>query len=184
MSGRRPPPTVRYYADREYNIDYEMRRAFTEALIEEVIHNPEGCTLPLELGWLKVIANKGSGRMSVYNRKIDTKGKRLSFDNSRTDGKVFKIEWYSKVICRTEEKTKKAFNNSNIYTFKSTSTIRKRLSEIIKRDDNMWPLYHGKSFFKSVKHYLDVSRATEEYKRNKAEQLENDNTPGDSIETS
>lgn len=181
MSGRRPPPTVRYYAEREFDIKYEYRRAFTEALIDEILNNPEGCTLPLNLGWLKIVCNRGSGKFSIYNKKIDTKGKKLLFDNTRTEGKVFKVEWYSRVIGAHEDTLKKAFHNSAIYTFKSTATIRKKMTVIIKKDDSMWPLYHAKSFFKSAKSYLDASRASEEYKANKLKQ--NDNTSADSIET-
>lgn len=160
--GRRPAATLRHYLDYYIDVDNAIATAFRDNMVEEILTNPEGCTLPLNMGFMKVIGNRDrpkenpQGHLAV-NGKYDKDGKKIRYNNYHTDGKTFKVEWYSTVIGNTEDILKKSFRNSDIYVYKSAQPVRRALFDKITKTD-LWTKYHMKGFFKAAKKYLTRGR--------------------------
>src|SRR3990167_1525248 len=131
--GRRPSPILRYYLDYDTDFHKEVFMAFRANIIKEIVSNPEGCTLPLKLGFIKIIGNRRapSADMSTYEAlngdKFVRGGKRSHYTNYHTDGLTFKPVWYSTVVGVHEETVKPGFFNSDIYIFKAAYPLRQAL---------------------------------------------------------
>lgn len=129
-------------------MDYNSKifTAFSRNLATEIVNNPEGCTLPGNLGHMRVVGNTGGSSinreaqraMLAVGKEGDTA--KVAHANNHTDGKIFKIEWYSKVIGNYEETIKSSFFNSDIYVFKSSHFIKRALVDICLHT-NKWADY-------------------------------------------
>jgi len=143
MWGRRASPFLRWYLDLEYDdVPIDIYRIFKEEMEKELVNNPEGVTLPLNLGWLKIIGFKIPAK--TYIRK-DGKVHTVMYPSDQTDGLVFKARWYSLPVGVKEDTIKTQFENSSIYSFKPSRALRKVLYAAIKA--GKWRDYHTQSFF-------------------------------------
>jgi hypothetical protein len=150
MLGLRASPLIRWYLDHEHEgVFIDVYKAFQEEFFKELLTNPEGVTLPGNLGWVKVIANKSPAISKGNTLKYREGGKVDYCHNFHSDGHVFKIEWYSKVIGTTEDVIKSAFFNSDAYGFSPNSTLKRLLQEKILRGE--WDHFHKKSFFRAIR---------------------------------
>lgn len=150
MFGLRASPLIRWYLDHEHEGVYvDVYKAFQEEFFKELLANPEGVTLPGNLGWIKIVGNKSPAVSRGNTAKSLERGKTAYCQNFHTDGWVFKIMWYSKVIGATEDVVKSAFFNSDAYGFTPSNTLKKALKEKIMKGE--WDHFHKKGFFKSIR---------------------------------
>ena len=159
---RKASPALRDYLEYYIDIDKKLFKAFADNLMNEIVSNPEGCTLPGNLGFMKVVGNRSTPKESpaaviAVNGKFTRDRKKARFNNYHTDGKTFTTVWYSQVIGNTEDILKKAFRNSDIYVFKASKPFKYKLFDKITTT-KMWTLYHMKSFFKAAKTYAQRGR--------------------------
>lgn len=149
--GRRTCPSIRFYIDYdlEGEMDYNSKifTAFSRNLATEIVNNPEGCTLPGNLGHMRVIGNTSGSINKKVRYALIAAGKadvsKVAHTNAHTDGKVFRITWYSKVIGKFEEKVKPAFFNSDIYVFKTSHFLKCALKDICL-NTTRWADYYVK----------------------------------------
>lgn len=116
----------------EVEIDDQIYREFKTLMCEEVCNNPEGCTLPLNLGWIKVEADKFNPRRRNPSKEGDIRYKAY---NLETGGKVYSLSWYSEVIRAIQSKTPgEAFDTSGWFRAKSCFTIKMAIFKAVKEN--------------------------------------------------
>lgn len=145
MTGKRTPRCLRWYLDNDHVVPIDLYTAFRDNFIKAVVDNPEGVTLPLNLGMIKIMHSKPR---STKGLTIAT-GKRLGgikekFLNYETNGSIFKAVWYSIVTGASEEVRKKAFRNSEIYSFTPSLRLRRAMFDKIRA--NEWHDYHTRAY--------------------------------------
>ena len=109
MIGKRPSAALRWYLDHEHeNMPVDVYQIFKEEFVKELVSNPEGVTLPLNLGWLKIVGNTKAARVPVT---LNPEKKSMSLPNHHTSGWVFKAQWYSTPVGKHEDTTLRPFYN-------------------------------------------------------------------------
>lgn len=123
----RPAADIRYYPDYEMFVYTEIMSEFSYLLNMAIINDPDGCTLPGELGYVKVEAYHS-------NKK--------PYFNAHSDGKVFKIFWFSKVFKKGKENERpvKAFRFCDIYMLKTAAPLRRFLTQFLAKTGGV--IYH------------------------------------------
>ena len=152
QQGRRAHPMFRWYPDQEHEVYADVYKAFKTNLVDALVTNPEGVTLPLNLGWLKVIGIKGTGVDYATMRKIwpdrkDWLDRKLRYSGNNCDGRSFTVRWYSQTIGKFEDNSHRSFFNSEIYSFKPSSPINKAFRKMIL--EGKWENWHYESTFKA-----------------------------------
>ncbi len=183
MIGRRACGLLRWYLDHEHeNMPIDVYATFAEEFQKEVLENEEGCTLPLNLGWVKVIGHKDHAKHRSWDvpkeKRVENyeKGITTFFPSHHTSGWVFKFYWYSTPIGSVEDITLLKFFNSDIYTFLPSTAFRRKLYTKIHAGE--WDHYHQKSFFKAPRVQAQRGRP----KRDKNKELDEHDETADHIE--
>ena len=147
MIGLRPPAKFKWYLDHECPVPIDIYREFARQLSMAVVENPEGCTLPLKLGWMKVIGNSrppsiAKGKtVEVFGPRSDKKVPETAYN---TDGLIFKVFWFSSVVGATEDVTKAGFRHADMYGFKSAKVMKRCLFD--KISEGLYREYHLRNF--------------------------------------
>lgn len=152
MLGLRPPARIRWFMDHECPVPIDIYREFAYHLTQAIVDNPDGVTLPLKLGWIKILGNsqppsvdKGMSKR-VFGARPN---KKVSFKVYDTDGLVFKAIWFSSVVGQTEDVVKAAFSHSDMYAFKSSGILRKAMAA--KIGSGAYRDYHLRDYVAKVK---------------------------------
>lgn len=135
----RPNWVYAHVPERHIEFNAKILKAMKEVLTEEILSNPDGIKLPHGMGELKILRYipKTTPVDRATTKKVygTLKGKTIKFDNSFTDGFVFKLFWvktnYAKSI---------GFHTSKLFYFKSSITFNKALKNYIK--DVNWNHFH------------------------------------------
>jgi hypothetical protein len=124
----------------------DVYSTFVEEFCKEVVNNEEGCTLPHNLGWIKVVAHKNHAE-SKHRKPEAFKDKTIFHPNHHSSGWVFRSYWYSQVLGSVEDITKTSFFNSDVYSFQPGTHFKKAIHTKIMSGE--WNHFHQKSFFKA-----------------------------------
>ena len=172
MIGRRTPGILRWYLDHDHeNMPIDVYVTFIEEFCKEVCDNAEGCTLPHNLGWIKVIAHKGHAE-NTYSVPDENRDKAIFHPNHHSSGWVFKSYWYSQPIGSVEDVSLKPFVNASVYSFKPSTAFKKAIHTKIMSGE--WIHFHRKSFFKAPR--------VQSYRGRPKKTIQNDQT-ADNFET-
>lgn len=136
MNGNRTSPDLRWYLDYEMPFPADIYHAFRAELIKEILSNPEGCTLPQNMGWIKIIGNKATVARKLNLDERPKRGFRKKYHpNIHTNGIVFRIRWYSIPVGVTEDVMRKPFFGAEIYNFHANEYFKDQLFKTIQAGD-------------------------------------------------
>jgi hypothetical protein len=145
MVGRRADRAIRWYLDHDQEVAIDVYKAFCDEFVKELARNAEGVTLPLNLGWLKVVGQRHPTEMANEFKKDEAiKDKVVYHKNFHTSGWVFKTYWYSKEIGSKEEIIKSGFFNADIYKFIPSKPLKRAIHTQIM--ENKWHHWHQRAF--------------------------------------
>lgn len=137
---RSASPEFRYSLGFHIPLNLHLYRTFRDTLIEAIINNREGVSLPDNLGYLVI---EGTDKAHVVASRtqsfsaIREGGRKRYITNDHTDGKVFTMRWYSKVIPTNELSAyKNAFKGNELFTFKTMDRTKNLLYRAIL--DGKW----------------------------------------------
>ena len=175
LKGHRVSHFLRWYLWKDHVIPIDVFYCFRDLMIEALVTNPEGVTLPGKLGRMKILANKASVRDHVTTKKVwgnKASGRVLIMDNSHTDGYVFKVQWYDTCVGANEDVLWPGFKGSNVYAFEPSKSLRQALKAHIQAGN--WRDYHLKSRYQAPADVeMDYKRKMELRRLRKSE-LEDD----------
>ena len=159
MWGDRTPALLRWYLDSEHeNIPVDVYRVFRDEFIKELLANEEGVTLPLNMGWMKIVGSQSPAEDRNTKKAPEKEHYTNYYKNYHTDGWVFKVYWYSRPIGKTEDIVKKAFFNSDAYGFKPNKPLRTAITAAIVA--GKWDHFHRKGPFLAPRVRDRVGRPT------------------------
>lgn len=144
MNGNRTSPDIRWYLDYDMAFPTDIYHAFRAELIKEILCNPEGCTLPLNMGWIKILGYKSPARKKepIEGRPVKNWRKRYH-PNLHTSGWTFKIRWYSNPVGAVEDKINKPFQMAEVYNFFPNEYFKEQLHKKIM--SGKWTEFHTKT---------------------------------------
>lgn len=142
--GKRAPREIRWYLDHSIELseeDQQIVKTFKKLFVKAMVENPEGVTLPGELGFLKIVGMRLPGNAKG--------GKR--YHNLHSSGWTFKATWYSQVVYAKEDITRPAFEESDLYNFSPCEHLSQAMVQQIKAGN--YHFYHARSWTRAPRMY-------------------------------
>lgn len=145
MHGNRTSSDLRWYLDYEMSFPTDIYHAFRAELVKEILSNPEGCTLPLNMGWIKILGFKSpvKKKKSITSDRPVKNWRKQYHTNLHTSGWVFKIRWYSKPVGAVEDQINKPFQMAEVYNFFPNEYFKEELYKKIMKGE--WTEFHTKT---------------------------------------
>ena len=149
---KRVCPTVRAYPDDVLPIYHKIYREFKKEMIQEIINNADGVTLPGGLGFVRMKGIKYSPKRMI--------SKTTSNANPHTGGYIFSVEWFSLHKSRFEDrKDRRIFQEASMYCAYTTRPMKRAIfNNIMNGNWYHWDKYDGR------KKPDDMSSKLERYK--------------------
>lgn len=122
---------LRNYPAFQIPVDQRVYAEFGRCLALEIAENVEGCTLPLDFGWVKVESRSFAPRRSLHKKGEDS----VVFKeyNLATGGLVYTPVWRSEVIKKKQgEKPGEAFDTAKWYRRITSLPFRVLLNQMVR----------------------------------------------------